>query len=110
MCKGVIDGAWCQTLDVDGAVKETRCLRCDKSKRLAEFRSTGRMSTRLVEQALLDRAMCKPAAEDVLLAFGAIPPQIKLFEREVWFGGLQDFARNASVKGTSIRGDGMAWD
>lgn len=108
LCKGALDGAWCQTLDEMGAATETRCLGCDKSKLLAEFRKTGRLSTRLVEKALLDQAFGKDADADVLLAFGAIPPQIKLFEHEVWFGGLQDFAMSASVKGTSVRGDGLA--
>ena len=33
-----------------------------------------------------------------------IEAEVKLFEREVWFNGLQDFARGASTKGTSLGG------
>lgn len=91
-----------------GAIRETVCDGCDQARRMKEFRETGYLSTWLVERAHVNAAVKEPKEGDdaILDAFKLIQDEIPAFEQEVWFSGLQAFARGASTKGTkSEQGD-----
>lgn len=107
-CKKQLDGGWVEMVDPKTRqILETVCVSCDRAQRVEEFRNTGYLSTRLVEQAHINEILkrLQNGDQEILDVFSKIPPEIKLFEQEVWFGGLQTIAQNASTKGTKAEVD-----
>jgi hypothetical protein len=92
--------------------EKTVCQPCDQSDRMARFRETGYLSTWLVEQEQLKEIFAKNSDDpkgdpDVLAAIEPVFAEVKIFEQEVWFAGLQEFARNIKVKGSKAEQDGL---
>lgn len=112
LCKKLMaaSGMW-QSHDREGNLLRTWCSQCDDAERLSAYRKTNRITTRLMSNALmasLDKEYGKPPrpGAEVLLAVqqlvDAIQVEVRRFDRDVWFGGLQKIARGAKTKGTSF--------
>lgn len=108
-CKSPITDSWVQDLNDKGEVLRTRCEPCDRAKRAKAFQETKRLRTRMVEDAQIHEVYkeCDATDYEVLAAFYPIPQEIKAFERDVWFGGLQKIATEAKTKGTSFEKGGF---
>jgi hypothetical protein len=108
-CKAPIVGRYVQSFNGQGQSIESRCSACDRLRRVARFEETTRLTTRTLMDAMMSKYDPTPTETDlaVLKAFEEVPRHIALFEGEVWFGGLQDSARKATVKGTSLEKDGF---
>ncbi len=109
ICKNPITDRWVQDFNDKGEVLESRCAPCDRAKRAKAFQETKRLRTRMVEDAQIHEIYKECDATDyaVLAAFFPIPQEIKAFERDVWFGGLQEIATKAKTKGTSLKKDDL---
>jgi hypothetical protein len=115
-CKKEIDGPSIQYFRAEkgeeAKVARTACQPCDQAERMQKFKETGFLSTWLVEEEQLKEIRAEYGKSErgdaeVLAAFAPIQAEIEVFEQEVWFGGLQDFARNIKTKGSKAEQDGL---
>jgi hypothetical protein len=107
-CKSAVHRGWVQSINYKtGEIIKTLCVGCDEEEAKAYFTETGHLTTGLVMMASLYEARKTESKTDIAImaAYAPIPSAIRPFLREVWFGGLQRFAQNASVKGTSFHRD-----
>lgn len=104
VCKQPIKGSWVTIHDAKTHKRlESRCSPCDAKKRQAQFLKDRRISTRLLMKATLNQAykQLEEGDQEILDQYERIQPEVAKFQKDVWFGGLQDIARNAKTKGTS---------
>lgn len=114
-CHADLDGKATVQKFVNDKVVRTVCVDCDQAERHAKFKETGVLSTWLVEAEVIkdawrnvgDRPSGPPADAAVMEAYKSIEAAIKTFEQEVWFAGLQEFARKAKTKGTGAEAEGV---
>lgn len=105
--KPLLDGSYCQSFNgTTGEITETRCVVCDRIKRVDAYKESKILTTSLVMDAQLSKWNNKAGEfqevyQEVVAVYETIKPEIKLFERDVWFNGLQSFAQKAKTKGTS---------
>lgn len=105
ICNKPIDGSWVVIHDAKTNKHiESRCSPCDDKKRREQFQKDHRISTQLLMKATLNQAYKKleEGDQEVLDAYALLLPEVKRFQEAIWFGGMQDIARNAKVKGTSV--------
>lgn len=112
-CARNCDGAYVETRDArTHALRRTLCNRCDTDARFGDYIATGRITTRLTTEVAirgvhLERnrpgdivAVYRPElVRAIARTLDGIKAQVKAFERDVWFGDLQDFVRGQRVHG-----------
>ncbi len=105
VCKQPITGSWVSYYNAKtGERTESRCSPCDDRLRREQFQKDHRISTRLLMNATLNQAYKKleEGDQEILDAYERLLPEVKRFQEAIWFGGMQDTARNAKVRGTSV--------
>lgn len=104
ICKKAITGSWVTIHDgKTGDRIEARCSPCDDQKRREQFGKDNRISTRLLMKATLNQALkqLEDGDQAIIVQYERLQPEVARFQKDVWFGGLADIARNAKTKGTS---------
>lgn len=94
---------------------KTLCIKCDRNLRLSNYVEDGVLTTRLISDAImwhhsptLDQKDSDAALMgEIAQAEEKIQKEITRFEYEVWFAGVQDFARNSKFKGSSFKTDDL---
>lgn len=96
----------------DGVCTKVRCRECESEELRLNYRKTGRINTTLTLDAALnsrrDYHTGEPVErrdgntlERVNAAMAAINNHVKMFDKRVWFGGLQKLVQKCETKGMS---------
>jgi hypothetical protein len=115
-CNASLENGYSYRYRGDEIVKAT-CFACNRKEMLQEYVQSKRLKTRLIEDNSLSLYYTDMKKDwhfennkfledlrtriDIQLAYTRIFDKIKEFEKEVWFKGLQDKVKTATVKGVS---------
>lgn len=121
-CTASLAHGWSERWRDDKRI-EVVCFDCDKTERHAEFAKDGVLTTRMLTDAAIygvrreyDRVAPNDMLDRVSRESAEIQTACKVFERDVWFGGLQKIVRAASHRGfrasfalDSVQCDLLVW-
>jgi hypothetical protein len=109
---GASELGYTQRFTADMKLLGTWCVPCSRKRAVSEYEDDRVLTTKLFEQAALENwrsqdgtrpysgSMPDAVVEEICEASDALQTFIDRFEKAVWFGGMQTFARSASTKGT----------
>lgn len=100
----------------NGTHQDEICLKCDRKERIERYAEDKMLSTRLMTEAILHKdddrwgkrrykhdEWTMHQLQEINKSVDRIEYEVELFDREVWFGGLGQFVREAKHSGYSAK-------
>jgi len=120
-CRRLLDGGYSQRFEESGTLIETLCFDCSDKQHVQDYVATSILTTKVTMIATLDQLNLErgrkiriepDVLERVSKSMFHIEREFKIWESEVWFGGLRCIVRKARYRGHSLEfngGDCLVW-